>query len=406
MRPFACALCAVLVACGGESAHGSKGSGAGDSGAAPDGTGHGDASARDGSADAAPPDGDGSSSDGSGPDCAGAARGVAINTAELDDPDGYAPYAVDGCRLVYVAAADGAFASALVLRDLRTGAEEVLADGALRPRRPAVSGDVIAWEEAGALEAGADAGSATSVVRVRANGATTTVTGAFHHAGEPRVAGDTVVFTGWLYDLDVGDTDVFLYSPATATLEVVAAGFGQQRFADVSPTHIAVSDFSVDPSGAYDPGGQADADIIVIDRATGGRTSRPIDGKQAYPMLGSGGRLAYLEWVGVRPTPKLAGYTIRVVDLDQPTADGAFLAKVGTDPPAIRPTARGDLVEWVEYAGTQSTFYRAPADLSSAPTAVSGLEAFSLFAPQATDGFTVLAARQGTPVATLQALAR
>jgi hypothetical protein len=331
-------------------------------------------------------------------DCMQSAVGIEVNAAQLsDDEDGYSPYAVDGCRLVYVSSELSAYAGALVLRNLADGGEEVLADAATMPRRPAMSGDVVAWEET--IDG-------IPVVRVRTGTQTTTLSGDFDHAAEPRAATDAVVFTGWV-SADAGsDTDVFVYSVASNSIALVAGGVGQQRFPDISATEIAVSDFSEDPTLTYDSQGIANADVLVIDRASGVTTTRAFYGKQAFPMLGAPGRLLYLEWVGIRPMPKLAGYTIRSVALDSLASDGLIIGQVGTDPPAIRPTARDTLVEWVEYAGTAATFWRAPADATSAKIAVSGPSDLALFAPQATTDFTVLATRSLSEVPKLETWAR
>src|SRR5688572_9874835 len=287
-----------------------------------------------------------------------AAAGIDVQNLDLD---GFPPYAIDGCQLVYVSSPASEHRGALVLRDLREGVETVLAPPEAGARRPAIAGEVITWEE---VVAGFGA------VRVRVGEDAFTVSGPFHHAGEPRPTSDAVVFTGWLTADPDGDTDVFVYTVEDASIRVVAQGTGQQRFADISTTHIAISDFSEDDGGAYDPEGQADADLVLVDRETGESVVRARLGKQAYPMLGAEGVVAYLEWVGVRPMPKLSGYKIFVLPLDTPNGVAALLGQVGTDPPTIRPMARGDIIEWVEYVDFRSTLWRAPVDLSTPPIAV------------------------------------
>lgn len=354
--------------------------------------------------DAAPPAVEGSTSVGVAPEAApvrvppnctsSAAAGIDVQNFDLD---GYPPYAIDGCQLVYVSSPASDHRGALVLRDLREGVETVLAPPEAAARRPAIAGEVIAWEEVV---------DGFGAVRVRVGEDVLTVSGPFHHAGEPRTATDAVVFTGWLTADEDADTDVFLYTVEDASVRVVAQGIGQQRFADISTTHIAISDFSEDALGFYDSEGQADADLVLVDRDTGESVVRALVGKQAYPMLGALGVVAYLEWVGVRPMPKLSGYTIRVLSLDTPNDDAALLGQVGTDPPTIRPIARGDIVEWVEYVDFRSTLWRAPVDLSTPPIAVDGLRGLDLYAPVATDEFTVLAARRTDLSATLMSIGR
>ncbi len=64
--------------------------------------------------------------------------------------------------------------------------------------------------------------------------------------------------------------------------------------------------------------------MVLFDRATSTATKRHAPGKQAFPILGAPGRVAYLDWVGVQPEPKLDGYTLRIGDLDAPVELRAF----------------------------------------------------------------------------------
>ena len=127
---------------------------------------------------------------------------------------GYPSYAIDGCRLVYLApSADGLGSGALMLRDLQTGDEQTIANAAEAPRRPSIAGEVIAWE---ATVDGAPG------VRVKgATGDAVTIQGAFDHAGEPRAATDAVVLTGWLGPKDTDDTGIYLYRLDTKELVVL-----------------------------------------------------------------------------------------------------------------------------------------------------------------------------------------
>ncbi|MCE7893706.1 MAG: hypothetical protein DYH12_29085, partial [Sorangiineae bacterium PRO1] len=311
---------------------------------------------------------------GGAPDCLANAQGVDVAQVDLD---GFPSYSVDGCRLAYVSASD----QRLWLRDLATGNETAIAEAAESPRRPSLSGDVLCWE--------ADVGG-KGAVRVRHGGKTSTLSGSFDHAGEPRATTDAVVFTGWLGATADSDTDVFLYTPADQAVKLVAGGKGQQRFADVSASHVAVSDFSEDPSGVYAGDGTTQADIIVIERATGTTTPKQAPGKQAFPMLGSSGTLAYLEWITVHPVPKLQEYSIVAVPMTTLTSPGLKLADVQSEV-AVRPTASAGVAEWVVRWGGQSSLWRAALDGATPPAEQSLGSLAVLHAPSASSSMTVLA---------------
>lgn len=309
-------------------------------------------------------------------ECAIEAKGVVVAEVDLD---GYPSYVVDACQLLYVSAESGA----LVLRDLAGGAEITIAEAQEAPKRPSFRAGVMAWE--------ADI-SGKNLIRMRANGNVETLTGAFHHAGEPRVTGDAVVFTGWTEEDPASDTDVYLYDIVSGKLTIAATGKGQQRFADISLTHIAVSDFSEDPTGAYGGDGISLANVVVIDRSTGTQTVRSAPGKQAFPMLGSEGTLAYLEWLEVHPVPKLQDYFLMAVPLTTPNAPGIQLAHVVSDV-SVRPTASTGLVEWVVRQEGVNTLWRAPLDDSTEPQQIQLQSAEVLHAPSASAVMTVLAVR-------------
>src|SRR5262249_54546849 len=74
-------------------------------------------------------------------DCRGGVAGVTVDERELQ---GFPPYAVDGCTLVYVSRTLEAGAHGdLHVRDLSSGQERVIATADEAPRRPTVSGGVI-----------------------------------------------------------------------------------------------------------------------------------------------------------------------------------------------------------------------------------------------------------------------
>ncbi|MBX3189765.1 MAG: hypothetical protein KF819_22255 [Labilithrix sp.] len=299
-----------------------------------------------------------------------------------NDLNGFPPYATSGCSLVYVSRA-----GALVLRDLATGVETTIADASAAPRRPAISGDVIAWE------AGSSAGPA---VFVRAGGVVQKIEGPAI-ATEPRVSGSAVVFTGWP-PAPADDADVWIYDATTRQARMIVGGPGQQRFADVSSRWVVASDFSEDPDGRYDGSGNDLSDIVVFDRASGAITHRRAPGKQAFPILVDGDRLAYLHWGEVHPEPKLVEYVLKsggvVAD---PVADRTIATVTYTSREHVRPAASGGMLEWVANPDGHTTLHRAPADGSSPPVKAAGLDGLTLFAPAPTSfadgtGFTVVAA--------------
>ena len=359
--PWLCVLATVPLGCGNYGAPLDGSAGSNEAGAATSGnatSGSGGRSA-------------GGAGSGGRPDPVGAsgASTYGCDTPDLDglrvhangggDPLGYPPYALDGCKLVYVAPEQGG--GALRLRDLASGSDTVLDEAASRPRRPAVSGDVIAWE------AGEDA---ASQVRVHHQGMTRTLMGDFSRAGEPRVCADAVVFTAFAGQERSSDSDVYLYDVASDQLGPVAAGPGQQRFADVSLTHVALTDFSEDPAGYFDEM-QSIADVVVVDRESGEVTTRKGPGKQAFPLLASDGAVVYLHWGSVHPEPKFsqfwlkAGYPGEPVELDVDLKG----EMVQTSPAYVRPSLYGLDVDFVDTSASTVGLYRVSLSELKAPVA-------------------------------------
>ncbi|GAC1561865.1 MAG: hypothetical protein NVS3B10_19470 [Polyangiales bacterium] len=311
------------------------------------------------------------------------ASAVADIEVSSDDLDGYPPYAVAGCTLVYVRSG-----GELVLRDLGTRAETILAGVTEHPRRPTVGTELIAWE-------GDEAGRTVVRVREALTGLVHTVGGMFVSAGEPRARGTTVAFTAWNGPNETDDTDVWLYEAGgSGDARLALGGPGQQRFCDVSNDFVSASDFSEDPDQRFDNDGKDLADIVVLDRATGRVVHRHLDGKQAFPMLASEGVLAYLDWSGIHPEPKFQGYSLRRgAVLGDPAADRTVADVVYVSSDYARPAVVAGMLEWIANPDGRTTLYRAPADGSSPPAAVAGLEELRLYAPSPTSaGFTVLAA--------------
>lgn len=306
------------------------------------------------------------------------------NSAEWD-PLGYPPYAFDGCTLVYLAS--GSELGALHLRDLASGDDQVLETAATKPRRPAVSGPVITWEADGALG---------SEVRVRYGGQVETVSGAFVRAAEPRATDDAVVFTAFLGPDPNADSDVYLFDVKSGQLSAVADGAGQQRFADVSATYVAFTDFSEDPKGHFDEAGSI-SDVALIERATGMRSNRTLPGKQAFPLLGADGVFAYLEWAAVHPEPKLGQFWLKSGSVDRPVSEDFNVkttGQVSTNPAYVRPSLHGLNLDFVDQGADGVALYRATLGTRGAPGALASFKAVDsllLFGPVAGDRFTLLA---------------
>ncbi|MEP7123026.1 MAG: hypothetical protein ABJE95_19010 [Byssovorax sp.] len=70
-------------------------------------------------------------------------------------------------------------------------------------------------------------------------------------------------------------------------------------------------------------------------------------GKQAFPILGAKGKVAYLDWVGVQPEPKLDGYALQIANLGAPVEADALVSQIYTPLIHVHPVARGALIEWV-----------------------------------------------------------
>ena len=307
----------------------------------------------------------------------------------------YPPYAVRGCRLAYVQRAS----RRLVLRDLKTGTEEWVTDAPASndevPRRPTLGRDFVAWE--------VGVGSATAV-RVFAGGTTTTLSGAFDHAGEPRAASNAVVFTGWSAADANGDTDVFMYLVGTGQIVPVAVGPAQQRFADANDTFVAFTDFAEDPDGRYDQNDTDLADIGVYDRGTKTTTTRKNPGKDAFPVLASDDRFGYLHWGDVHPEPKFTAFGVRAARVGTAAATDVALADVTNAVRFVMPSGANGTLDWIapDTSGSEH-LWRAPVDGTAAARSV--LDGTSLFASQSSAGMTIVAVGgSGAPV--LRSVAR
>lgn len=315
-----------------------------------------------------------------GPECATKARGLLL--LPVWDALGYAPYALSGCTLAYVAP-DGA----LWLRDLASGEEELLDASDQTPRRPSLSRDAATWE---VLVQG------KSQVRVLHAGRISTLAGDFDHAGEPRAAPGTVAFTAWAKEGSSSDTDVFTYEVATGAAERRIGGSGQQRFPDISPDHLAASDFSEDPSGIFDEAGSL-SDLVLLERSTGKLMRRPRPGKQAFPLLGRDGALAYLEWGAVHPEPKFSGFSLLLGQVGNTPEQDLLIRTIQTDPRYLRPSLSDEAIDFVDSSTGPATLYRARL---AAPTQIvpAALDSGTPLGPVATPALTLIGARVGDSV--------
>ncbi len=320
------------------------------------------------------------------PNCGPAALdGVVVYAESGWDPLGYPPYALDGCTFVYVAGNADGTGGALHLRDLSTGVDVVLAEASEHPRRPTVAGAVIAWE---IVSAGG------SRVRLRYSGGRELLELGFFNAGEPRATFDAVVFTAFLGVGPSADTDVHLFDVTTQEVTTVATGAGQQRFADVSPTHVAVTDFSEDPRGYFDEAGSI-SDVVLIERSTGKRTQRAAPGKQAFPLLGANGALSYLEWGAVHPEPKFSQFKLKAGQIGQPVETDFNVkggdALVSTNPAYVRPSLHGAYLDYVDEVASSPQLFRVALGSAAVPTLAAIPGASRLFGPVATDRLTLVA---------------
>jgi hypothetical protein len=335
-----------------------------------------------------------------GPEPSCPAIGAPANVTQ-DDLYGYPPYASYGCRLAYVKADTGA----LVLRDLRTGAENQIAPASEHPHRPTVSADVVAWESSNAQ--------GSSELHVLYNDVTTVLSAAFgaqaghpfDHAGEPRAANGVVVFTAWSAQADTSDTDVLLYGAVDKRLVVVAGGPAQQRFADISENKIAVTDFIEDPDGTFNENDTDLADIGILDRALGTYALRKNPGKDAFPVLVSDDALGYLHWGDHRPEPKFQAFAVMGASIPMPASADKLLQDVETNV-FVRPSGRYGELFWVTQNLTDGMYAlnHAPTSGATPPAAVTNLGG-ALGAPAASKAFTLVAVQSGT-LQSLRAVSR
>jgi len=145
----------------------------------------------------------------------------------------------------------------------------------------------------------------------------------------------------------------------------------------------------------------------VLDRATGVVARRAKLGKQAFPMLGAEGKIAYLDWGSVHPEPKLSEYDLVLGDAGGGVATDVLVRHIQTSV-YLRPEAKGTLLEWVENAPATAapTLTRVSVDLAASPVSVSSFAGQSVFGPTAATSLTLVGVvGQGGP-AHLEGFAR
>lgn len=296
---------------------------------------------------------------------------------------GYPPYAIADCKLAYVAPS-----GELRLRDLESGADTLLAPSSDKPKAPAISGELVAWE---ATVEG------RTRVRVSIGGAIVESPSDLVFANELRASGGAVVFTGWRSPPPSGESDVWVLEAGAS--RTILGGPGQQRFADIDERWIAVSDFSEDPDGTYDQNERDLADVVLVDRVTGEVVRRASPGKQAFPMLAELGHVAYLDWNAVHPEPKFEAFKIRVGAERGLVSEDRFVADVRHMGAPTLPIARGGTIEWVADTDTGVSLFRASADGSRPAAIVADSAKLSLATPSSTRAATIVAGelRTSTP---------
>lgn len=314
---------------------------------------------------------DGGAADGSvEPTCA--SLGAPVNVVANDEL-GYPTYAIHGCRMAYV----DATSRDLVLRDLTTGTEQTLEAAAFAPRRPVVARDVVAWQATMK-----NPNYSYEVVRVLYNDKISVIDPppSYSDMGEPAAAAGVVVMTAFKTNAFDADTDVFAYDLASGKLSAVVTGPAQQRFAAVSDSIVAVTDFSEDPKGYYSGTGGDLADIGVFDRKSASYDVRKHPGKDAFPAIVSGDVLAYLHWGDVHPEPKLEAYSVYSAHISADPSTDTRVADVLDAMRYLRPSASASTLEWVTVnVSGESVLWRS--DLVAAPVAALDVKNATLFSP-------------------------
>jgi hypothetical protein len=213
----------------------------------------------------------------------------------------------------------------------------------------------------------------------------------YDHVDEPATATSIVVVTAWRTTASDSDTDVFAFDPTTSTLTPIVVAPKQQRFAAVSDTIVAVTDFTEDPIGAYTGSGNDLADIGVFTRASTSYVVRQRPGKDAFPVIVTNDILGYLHWGDVHPEPKLEAYTIYTGTIGADPLADTKIADVTNAYALERPSAKNGIIEWVATIQGSSSLWRANAASPSAPAAALTVTNESLLGSVSLDQGTLLA---------------
>src|SRR5262249_42266455 len=129
----------------------------------------------------------------------------------------------------------------------------------------------------------------------------------------------------------------------------------------------------------------------IYDRAAKTTSKRARPGKQAFPFLVPSTRLGYLDWAEVHPEPKLSSYALRVGDIRGAVSGDQTIAPVkNITGQYVLPAGRAGYVEWVERPIGPAVLWRVPADLTSAPASVSGLDGLDIYAPASAATYTLV----------------
>jgi hypothetical protein len=176
----------------------------------------------------------------------------------------------------------------------------------------------------------------------------------------------------------------------------------------VSPTHVAFTDFSEDPKGYFSEAGSI-SDIALVERSSGQRSNRVAPGKQAFPLLGTGSVFAYLEWAAVHPEPKLGQFWLKAGYLNRPVSEDFNVkvdGQVSTNPAYVRPSLRGQKLDFIDQGVNGPLLYRASLSTPGALASFAVAGSLSLFGPVAGERFTLLANQRSERVFELLAVPR
>lgn len=245
---------------------------------------------------------------------------------------------ISGTRVVYENHDTSSSPGDIVLYDLATGHETVLAGSAEDERRPDIDGDIVVWDtcDGGGTACGAD----DIVVHNLATGTTTRIS----RPGEQRLAhvsGDVVSFDDTAGPDGSVAPDVGLYHVPTRTVQLIAAEPGSEFLNDISGNHIVytsnragnndiwVYEFTVQlPEIAVAP---AAVDFGDVNVGSTGTSVAHVSNTGALPLTVSGIALAPSgSTFAITPSPALPATVAPGATLDVPLAFAPTAAGVQT----------------------------------------------------------------------------